>query len=228
MSPPVSFFLSPRMFPLFVPRAPRGTFRSPPSPLVRRRRYLEPRPGLRRWLEALRHAGRRLFVCTNSHLDYSDFTMTHALGPDWRSAPSPPFLRCRWNCASPQIRLEDADLPTARCDGRGPVGSLSWVEVRCSVEASPAWPAHCLIGTQFTQPPFSSVESNLGPVLHPRPPSGARDLFDVVVVFALKPGFFHSIQPYGTVAIVGGQVRGVHRPGWEGGWGWRGGGWWGP
>jgi len=79
-------------------------------------RYLEPRPGLQRWLEALRHAGRRLFVCTNSHLDYSDFTMTHALGPDW------------------------------------------------------------------------------------------RDLFDVVVVFALKPGFFHSIQPYRTVAIVGGQV----------------------
>eukprot|EP00667_Euglena_gracilis_P010335 EG_transcript_10515 len=48
-------------------------------------RYLEPRPGLRRWLEALRARGQRLFLCTNSQLDYAALTMEWTFGADWRS-----------------------------------------------------------------------------------------------------------------------------------------------
>lgn len=45
---------------------------------------VEPAPGLRRVLEQLRHAGKRLFLVTNSPLWYIEPQLVQFVGPDWR------------------------------------------------------------------------------------------------------------------------------------------------
>jgi len=61
-----------------------------PALLAEPARFLAPRPTTRAWLEAQRSRGRRLFLVTNSHVDFSEFVM-QARGP--RLAPCA-LLRC--------------------------------------------------------------------------------------------------------------------------------------
>lgn len=48
-------------------------------------RYVRRREEVGAWLAALRRAGVRTFLLTNSHVDYSELLMRHAFGHEWRS-----------------------------------------------------------------------------------------------------------------------------------------------
>eukprot|EP00928_Gymnodinium_smaydae_P032128 TRINITY_DN23348_c0_g2_i1.p1 TRINITY_DN23348_c0_g2~~TRINITY_DN23348_c0_g2_i1.p1 ORF type:complete len:490 (+),score=74.38 TRINITY_DN23348_c0_g2_i1:26-1471(+) len=56
-----------------------------PQVLADPSRFVPRRDHVRAWLEKLRNVnGKRLFLLTNSHLDYSDVVMSEAYGADWR------------------------------------------------------------------------------------------------------------------------------------------------
>jgi len=46
--------------------------------------YIKQRPEIIELLQNLRKKGKKIFLNTNSHYDYSDFTMSTAFGPNWR------------------------------------------------------------------------------------------------------------------------------------------------
>ena len=47
-------------------------------------KYIYKRPDVRQWLEKLKSANKRLFLATNSRLDYTDLLTKYAFGDDWR------------------------------------------------------------------------------------------------------------------------------------------------
>ena len=47
-------------------------------------KYIYPRLDIRQWLEELRRKNKRLFLATNSRIDYTDLLSSFALGDDWR------------------------------------------------------------------------------------------------------------------------------------------------
>lgn len=48
-------------------------------------KYIQYQPELRGSLKRLRDAGKKVFLGTNSHTEYSNLIMTSTLGDDWRS-----------------------------------------------------------------------------------------------------------------------------------------------
>jgi len=48
-------------------------------------KYIQAQPSLRESLIKLKRAGKKLFLATNSHTEYSNLIMTTTLGDDWRS-----------------------------------------------------------------------------------------------------------------------------------------------
>lgn len=48
-------------------------------------RYVYKRPDVKNWLLKLRGNGIRLFLATNSHLDYADLLLKYSFGEDWRT-----------------------------------------------------------------------------------------------------------------------------------------------
>ena len=48
-------------------------------------KYIYQRADVRQWLEKLKAKNQRLFLATNSRLDYTDLLSTYAFGEDWRS-----------------------------------------------------------------------------------------------------------------------------------------------
>ena len=47
--------------------------------------YIQHRPDFRESLQKLKNMGKKLFVATNSHAEYSEFILTQSIGEDWRS-----------------------------------------------------------------------------------------------------------------------------------------------
>lgn len=48
-------------------------------------KYIQHQPSLRESLTKLKAAGKRMFLATNSHTEYSNLIMTTTLGEDWRT-----------------------------------------------------------------------------------------------------------------------------------------------
>ena len=45
--------------------------------------YIEKREDFREMLLKLRAKGKKIFLATNSHMDYADMILTHSIGSDW-------------------------------------------------------------------------------------------------------------------------------------------------
>jgi hypothetical protein len=60
-------------------------------------KYIIPQPELRDLLQEMRQHGKKIFLATNSHAEYSELIMTTTLGPDWRDF----FDLCLQNCRKP-------------------------------------------------------------------------------------------------------------------------------
>ena len=48
--------------------------------------YIEPQPELKSIMEELRNSGRKVFLATNSHVEYTNLIMTQTMGVDWQSS----------------------------------------------------------------------------------------------------------------------------------------------
>ncbi len=48
-------------------------------------KYIQRRDDFREILVKLREAGKKIFIATNSHAEYTNLIMTQSIGEDWRT-----------------------------------------------------------------------------------------------------------------------------------------------
>ena len=48
-------------------------------------KYIQKREDFRQILVKLRELGKKIFIATNSHAEYTNLIMTHSIGEDWKS-----------------------------------------------------------------------------------------------------------------------------------------------